>query len=176
MLKGENIILVPPRREFIDIYLKWMTDPEITQYLMIFRPITREIEEEWFNSLKNNPNSFLFSIIFPKENLEILIGNCSIDVDWKNRVGNCGIVIGEKEYQGRGYGTEAMKLLVSYGFNTLNLNRIELETYSFNTRAFKSYLRVGYKEEGRRRQAIYVDGEYYDSIFFGILKEEWKKS
>jgi RimJ/RimL family protein N-acetyltransferase len=176
MLEGDRVRLVPPRREYIEQFQKWMTDPEITQYLRMFRPITRDMEEDWYNTLKKRENDFIFSIvILDDENDEILIGNCEIKVDWKNRVGSCGIVIGEKDYHSKGYGTEAMKLLVDYGFNTLNLNRIELSTFNFNLRALKSYKNVGFKEEGARRQTIYVNGEYHDVIILGILKNEWQK-
>lgn len=176
MLKGDRVKLVPPRKEYITQYQKWMTDPEITQYLRIFRPITREMEEAWYNAINKRENDFLFSImIFSDENDDILIGNCDINVDWKNRVGSCGIVIGEKEYHGKGYGTEAMKLLVDYGFNTLNLNRIELEAHSLNFRALKSYEKVGFKKEGTRRYAIYINGEYKDSIIMSIIRDEWQK-
>lgn len=124
MSKGNKVKLGPVKREFIDYYLKWMNDPELTQYLMMYRPLTREMEEDWLNSLKNREDLFIFAILlFNQDENEKLLGNCSIDVDWKNRVGTCGIMIGEKMYQGKGYGTEAMKLLVNYGFNTLNLNR-----------------------------------------------------
>ncbi|MHA2006837.1 MAG: GNAT family N-acetyltransferase [Promethearchaeota archaeon] len=169
-------MLVPPKKEYIEQYQKWMTDPEITRYLSIFRPITREMEEDWYNQLQKRANDFLFSILRTDNGLnDELIGNCDITVDWKNRVGTCGIVIGEKKYHGKGYGTEAMGLLVKYGFSTLNLNRIELQAHSFNERALKSYEKVGFKKEGTRRDAIYINGEYYDSIMLGILKEEWQK-
>jgi len=176
MLKGNNIKLGPVKREYLDYYIKWMNDPELTQYLLMYRPLTREMEEDWFNNLKNREDFFIFAILlFNQDEIEKLLGNCSINVDWKNRVGTSGIMIGEKTYQGKGYGSEAMELLVNYGFNTLNLNRIQLETFSFNIRALKSYQKVGFKEEGIRRQAIYVNGEYHDAIMLGILKNEWQK-
>jgi RimJ/RimL family protein N-acetyltransferase len=153
-----------------------MNDPEITQYLSVFRSITKEMEEDWYNSMIKSENIILFSIVvFDDKNNETLIGNCDINVDWKNRAGSCGIVIGEKEYHGSGYGTEAMKLLVEYGFTTLNLNRIDLEAHSFNSRALKSYAKVGFKKEGTRRHAVFINGEYHDSIMLSILKEEWQR-
>ncbi|MHA2036691.1 MAG: GNAT family N-acetyltransferase [Promethearchaeota archaeon] len=177
MLKGDKIRLVPPKKEYIKQFQKWMNDPEIIQYLTIFRPITREMEEDWYNDMQKRENNILFSIItLDEKNNEILIGNCDISVDWKNRIGNCGIVIGEKNYHGKGYGTEAMKLLVNYGFETLNLNRIELEVHSFNSRALKSYIKVGFKEEVTRRQAVYINGIYHDSIVLSILKDEWERN
>jgi RimJ/RimL family protein N-acetyltransferase len=176
MLKGSYVILKPPERQYIDNFLKWMNDKEITQYLKIFRPLTREMEEEWFESLKKHENFFLFSIFIPTEtDKDRIIGNCSIDVDWKNRVGTCGIVIGEKDCLGKGFGTESMKLLIEYGFNTLNLNRIELDTYEFNVRAFKSYKKAGFIEEGRKRKAVYVNGKYHDRIILSILRHEWQE-
>ena len=68
-----------------------------------------------------------------------------------------------------------MELLVYYGFNTLNLNRIELSVYHFNSRAFKTYQKVGFVEEGRKRQARYHNGKYQDEIFMVILREDWEQ-
>jgi RimJ/RimL family protein N-acetyltransferase len=72
-------------------------------------------------------------------------------------------------------GTEAMEMLVEYSFNTLNMNRIELTVYEFNTRAYKSYQNLGFVEEGRKRQARYHNGKYYDEIIMAILREDWEK-
>ena len=177
MLKGKRIKLAPIKREDIDYFLKWFNDPEITQYLLMYRPMTRMEEEDWIENLKKREDDIHFSIVIPSENgSEKLIGNCGLHkIDWKNRVGNAGIAIGEKEYLNKGFGTEAMELLVEYGFTTLNLNRIQLEVYKFNVRALNSYKKVGFKEEGARRKAIYVNGEYHDSVIMGILKDEWEK-
>ncbi len=82
-------------------------------------------------------------------------------------------MIGEKEFLGKGFGTEALNLLIINSFNTLNLNRVELEVHDFNTRAYKSYLKLGFQEVGRRRKADYINGKYSDSIIMGLLKEEW---
>ncbi|MFW9971053.1 MAG: GNAT family N-acetyltransferase [Candidatus Odinarchaeota archaeon] len=134
-------------------------------------------EEEWMENLKNHEDSIHFSILISHEDaIEKLIGNCGLHkIDWKNRVAEAGILIGEKEYQNKGYGTEAMELLVEYGFNTVNLNRIELYTYEYNIRALKSYKKVGFIEEGRKRQFMWSNGKYYDAILMGILAEEWKE-
>ncbi|MFX1322441.1 MAG: GNAT family N-acetyltransferase [Promethearchaeota archaeon] len=178
MLKGKKVILAPPKREYIDSYLKWINDPEITQYLLIFKPITKEMEEEWFESLKDRENDVLFSILIPLNGgSEKLIGNCGIHkIDWKNRVGECGIMIGDKSEQGKGCGTEAMELLITYGFNTLNLNRLQLSVYDFNIPAIKLYKKLGFIEEGRKRKAYFINGEYHDIIIMGLLNDEWKKN
>ncbi len=177
MLKGDRIKLGPVKREYVESYLKWLNDPEITQYLTFFRPLTRMMEEDWIENLKNQNDTIVFGIIITDENdAEKLIGNCGLHaIDWKNRVGEVGIIIGEKEYQGKGYGTEAMELLLEYGFKTVNLNRIQLRVYEFNSRAINSYNKIGFVEEGRMRQAMFVNGEYHDTIFMSILQEEWLK-
>ncbi|MFX0038400.1 MAG: GNAT family N-acetyltransferase [Promethearchaeota archaeon] len=177
MLKGKRVKLGPIKREYLESFLKWFNDPEIIQYLVPFRPMTRMAEEEWIENLKNREDNIHFSILIPQEDAsDILIGNCGLHkIDWKNRVAEAGIAIGEKEYQNKGYGTEAMELLVDYGFNTVNLNRIELFTYVFNERALKLYKKIGFIEEGRKRQFFWSKGQYHDSIMMGILAEEWNK-
>jgi len=172
MIIGKLVELVPVKREYIDKYLEWLNDSEIQEFLLIYRPLTRDEEEQWFSNLKNRENHILFSILNREGNQ--LIGNCGITINWKDKSGVLGILIGEKDFQNKGYGTEAMKLLVNYSFNTLNLHRVELETFSFNHRAIKSYKKVGFIEEGRKRQAIFANGKYHDRIIMGILRKEWK--
>ncbi|MFX1344616.1 MAG: GNAT family N-acetyltransferase [Promethearchaeota archaeon] len=175
MLKGDRVILGPVKREYIDSYLKWLNDPEITQFLTIFLPLTRMMEEDWIENLKNRNDTIAFAIlILDEKNVEKLIGNCGLHaIDWKNRVSEIGIMIGEKEYQSKGYGTEAMQILLDYGFNTVNLNRIQLRVYEFNSRAINSYKKIGFIEEGRMRKAVFINGKYHDIIIMSILHEEW---
>ncbi len=177
MLRGPRIKLVPIKREYIESFLKWVNDPEITQYLIMYRPITRMAEEDWIESLREDNESIHFSIVIFHENkLEKLIGNCGLNnINWKDRIAEAGIVIGEKEYHNKGYGTEALNILLEYGFNTVNLNRIELLVYEYNTRAIKSYKKVGFVEEGRKRQFIWNDGKYYDALIMSILAKEWEE-
>jgi len=177
MLRGKRISITPIKREYIESFIKWLNDPEITQYLTIYLPLTLMEEEEWLENLKNRQNTIHFSIVISKENNSgKLIGNCGIhNIDWKNRFGEAGIMIGEKEFHNQGYGTEAMELLLEYAFNTVNLNRIELNVYDYNTRAIKLYKKLGFTEEGRRRQFMWNKGSYHDAILMGMLTEEWRE-
>jgi RimJ/RimL family protein N-acetyltransferase len=168
-----NVKLGPIKKEYLPTYVKFFNDPEITQYLLMYRPMNLEQEEEWYKAAIKKENVIYFAILI--DDPEKMIGSCSINIDWRNRVGNVGITIGEKKYWGKGLGTEAMIKLCEYGFNTLNLQRIELETYEFNERAFKSYIKVGFIEEGRRRKAIFANGKYWDSITMSLLADEWNK-
>jgi RimJ/RimL family protein N-acetyltransferase len=75
--------------------------------------------------------------------------------------------------RGKGYGSEALKLLLQFAFLELNLHRIGLDVISYNEPAIRSYIRSGFSEEGRVREAIYREGKRYDRIYMGLLKQEW---
>ena len=82
------------------------------------------------------------------------------------------IFIGDKDYRSKGYGTEAIRLVLEYGFKYLNLKNINLDVFAFNERAIKCYEKCGFKEYGRRRKCKFVNGVYYDVISMDILDEE----
>jgi RimJ/RimL family protein N-acetyltransferase len=103
------------------------------------------------------------------------IGNCGLhDINPKDHKAIFGIVVGEKDYWSKAYGTEAARLMINYGFQQLNLHRISSSAFGFNERSIKFHKKVGFREEGRLRQAIFKNGEYHDLVLFGILREEWR--
>lgn len=127
--------------------------------------------KEWME--KHYDEFFGFSIHTLED--DRLIGNLDLSgVDWVAR--NCwvGIGIGEQEYWGKGYGTEAMNLALRFAFDYLNLQRVTLDVFEYNQRAYLSYCKCGFKEEGRMRQWMQRGGERHDLIFMGILREEWE--
>ena len=85
-----------------------------------------------------------------------------------------GIVIGEKEYWSKGYGTDTVRALLRFAFEQMNLNRVELGTFDFNERAQACYRKCGFVEEGRRREDRFIDGRYHDLVIMGILRREWE--
>ena len=103
------------------------------------------------------------------------LGYCSL-MHLQNRYGNLelGILIGDREYWGRGYGREAVKLLLEYGFRYLGARRIDLTTHARNERAIRCYLACGFVEEGRPRKVVWIEGEYVDLVNMSILFEEWQ--
>ena len=116
--------------------------------------------------------NYQFAIV--KQENDELIGNCSLhDLDLINGRATVGIFIGDKENRGKGYGSETLELLLSYGFNHLNLNNIMLTVYSFNEPAIACYKKVGFKEIGRRREAYFKNNERYDEIFMDIIRSEF---
>ncbi|MHA1355432.1 MAG: GNAT family N-acetyltransferase, partial [Candidatus Heimdallarchaeota archaeon] len=86
-----------------------------------------------------------------------------------------GIAIHAEKNWGKGYGTDTMRVLLKFGFDYLNMNRIELRVFEFNERGIKTYEKVGFTQVGRKRQGHYKNGSYYDVILMDILKEEWVK-
>ncbi len=104
-----------------------------------------------------------------------MIGNVDLSgVNWVARDCWVGIGIGAREDWGKGYGTDAMNLILQFAFENLNLNRVSLTVFEYNERAVNSYRRVGFAEEGRLRQWMQRGGERYDLIFMGVLREEWE--
>jgi len=174
-LVGEKIYLSPMNLEDAEIFTKWLNDFNVSDYTGRSSGLmTVNAEKEWLNNALNSGES-LFSII--KLENDKLIGNTGLmKIDNIRRTATLGIMIGESENMNKGYGTEALKLLLDYGFNYLNLNNIMLEVFEFNKRAIRAYQKAGFKEIGRRRKAYFLNGKYYDEIYMDILAEEFTES
>jgi RimJ/RimL family protein N-acetyltransferase len=177
MLKGKNVLLRPIKRSDISYFLKWFNDPEVVQYLEMYLPMTEMSEEKFIEELgTTRAKSDVILVIEVIEGTSTKpIGNCGLhEIDSKDRKALFGIVIGEKDYWSKGYGREAARLMINYGFQQLNLHRISSGAFAFNERSMKLQKEVGFREEGRLRQAFFKNGQYHDLIQFGLLREEWK--
>jgi RimJ/RimL family protein N-acetyltransferase len=170
-LVGERIYLSPISLDDIEQYTKWMNDPEITDNLgQSHVTFHREKERK---SLEDMMWGHAFAIIEKAEHR--LLGNCDFfEVKQLSRRGMCGIFIGEEADRGKGYGAEAMKLLLQYGFDTLNLHNIALTVFGYNERAIACYKKAGFREVGRRREAYFVKGRYHDEVLMDILEDEYR--
>lgn len=177
MLKGEKVLLRPVRRADISLFLKWFNDPEVTQYLKLYLPMTEMAEEKWIEELATvrARSDIIFVIEAITDDSNKPIGNCGFNlINHKDQTAEFGITIGEKEYWNKGYGTDATRLVVDYGFRQLNLNRISSAAFAFNERSIRLHKKVGFQEEGRRRRAIFKNGRFWDMVLFGLLKEGWE--
>lgn len=171
-IEGKKIYLSPMCTDDAIKYAKWMNDFDVTDKInSSCNVISVESEREWLEK-NSRIGNYQFAIV--KQEKDELIGNCSLhDLDFINGRATAGIFIGDKENRGKGYGTEALKLLISYGFNHLNLYNIMLTVYSFNSPAIACYKKVGFKEIGKRREAYFKNNERYDEIFMDILRSEF---
>ena len=177
MLKGKDVLLRPFKRSDISFFLKWFNDPEVVQYLDMHLPMTEMFEEKFIEELgTTRARSDVLFVIEAKEGASTKpIGNCGLHgIDSKDRNALFGIIIGEKDYWSKGYGVEAARLLINYGFEQLNLHRISSAAVAFNERSLKLHKKLGFREEGCLRQAMFKNGQYHDRLEFGILREEWK--
>lgn len=172
-LLGERVYLSPVNTDDVEKYTKWMNDFEVTDYIgRSSALLTLPAEQAFINSMVESRN-YLFSIV--KNEDDMLIGNISLlDVNHINRSATIGILIGEAEERNKGYGTEAINLLLDFAFNYLNMNSINLTVLAINERAKRCYEKVGFKEVGRQRKNKFVNGKYYDTIHMDILNEEFK--
>lgn len=172
-LKGKKVILRPLSKADVPTLLRWINDPEVNQYLSAYLPVMEQREEKWLESLAKEDNNT--HIIFGIETHEgFFIGTMGIHhVDWHNRIAITGALIGEKEYWGQGYGTDAKMVLLEYAFNTLNLRKIYSSVIAYNERSLRYSLHCGYRIEGRRRKHWFRRGRYWDDIILGVFKREW---
>jgi len=178
MLEGNKVRLRPVRRSDISLYLRWYNDLNVTQYLTRHLPMTEMAEEKWIEELATTraKTDVVFVIEAINSDSSEPIGNCGLHrIDPKDQTAVFGIVIGEKDYWGKAYGTEATPLILDYGFKQLNLHRISSSALEFNERSIKLHKRIGFKEEGRFRKARFKNGQFCDEIVFGLLREEWKE-
>lgn len=174
-LIGDRIYLSPKgvSDEEITRFTEWMNDFQVTDYTGRSSQImTWQNEKEYLeNAIKNNDNKS-FNII--ELNSEKLIGTVGLEqLNYIARSAVLGIFIGDGNFRSNGYGTEAIKLLLEYGFKYLNLHSIRLDLLSINERAHKCYLKCGFKDTGCSREAIFINGKYYDKLHMDILENEF---
>lgn len=172
-LIGERVYLRPLDEEDLERCMRWINDPEVLCTLGRHFPMSRTLEREWLTGQYKSEKALSLAIVVKDGDRHI--GNCGFnDIDYVNRKAVFGILIGEKDQWGKGYGPEAARLIVDYGFNQLNLHRISLTVYSNNPRAIRSYEKVGFVHEGTLRESYFRDGHYHDTLIMTILKSEWK--
>lgn len=172
-IKGQRIYLSPLNVEDAELYVQWLSDKDISEntgrYNQVF---TIHNERQW---IEKNSGDYNFGIVVRENNK--LIGNVGLmDVNLIFRTATLGIFIGDKDEQNKGYGRETIKLILDYGFNTLNLNNIMLEVFSFNEKAIKTYKKIGFKTFGVRKESVYRDGQVYDTIYMEILKDQFNET
>lgn len=176
-LIGERIVLREYRMDDLPHIRKWVNDPEVVGTLsdIFLYPQTANDTEGFLRMMVDGTAESKGFVISEKGTLAY-IGQIDLHrIDWKNRNAVLGIVIGRKDLHNRGIGCEAIRLLQTFAFRSMNLHRLELEVYEFNKRAIRCYQKAGFREEGRLRRKLYRDGRYWDVLLMGILRDEYEQ-
>ena len=167
-LEGERLYLrgVTPE-DVTDAYVRWMNDPEVTRYLESrFFPHSKEGIRSFVESLQGDRDNAFFAIVLKEGDRHI--GNIKLGpINWLHRLGEIGLMIGEKDTWGKGYAAEAIRLISDYAFRHLNLHKVTAGCYGSNQGSARAFERAGFKVEGLRPQHFFCEGEYVDFILLG---------
>ena len=174
LIRGERVFLRPAERDDLPRFVRWLNDADNAQYLSIRSPMSLPMEEKWFETMlaAQGKSDYHFVICLVED--ETPIGTIGLHgISWDNGDAAVGIAIGEKAFQGRGLGTDAMNAIVDFAFGELRFERVELDVYAFNARAERSYQKAGFTREGTMREAHLHHGQHVDVHRMSILRDEW---
>ncbi len=172
---GRLVTLRRHRPENLPHVIRWYRDPELarlTRYQT--RPMAVEEIESFFRNRLLSSEALAYAI--HERGSERLIGVTTFSaLDPDNGSALFHITIGEADVWGQGYGTEAVELMLGHAFERLGLHRIGLSVFAFNHRAIRAYEKAGFRVEGRLREAVWRDGQWWDEVQMGILEREWRE-
>lgn len=174
LLTGDNVRLVAVEPDDIPAITRWYADAHFAR-LFDAAPAMPKTEKEVADSITENQKSstaYVFGIRLAAHNE--LIGILELDgILWTMGTAWLAIGIGDRAQRRRGYGTEALKLALQFAFEELNLRRVQLSVFSYNEPAIRLYKKLGFTQEGAFREFLHRDGQFYDMLYYGILRREW---
>jgi len=174
---GKKVRLRAIEREDLPRYVEWFADPAVSENLESQMPLSLVHEERWFEETLKLPveqQPLAIDAKTGRGKWEHIGGAGFHCIDKRNRLAECGIMIGNRKYWDRGYGTDALLTLLRFGFESLNFNRIQLCVIAFNDRAIHVYEKIGFIREGTWREVHFYQGKYWDMHFYSILRREWE--
>ena len=175
LLQGNTILLRPIRVEDAGALFASLDDKEVDRLTGTQQTFTLEQIQNFYATVGEADDRADYAII-PKTDSTQTVGEVVLnEIDWTNRSSSFRIALFGQQFFGKGYGTEATELIIQYGFENLDLHRIELEVYDFNPRAARVYEKVGFRREGVKRDTLLWDGVYHNAIVMSILKPEYEK-
>ncbi len=176
MFQGNRVTLRAPELSDIPDTVRYFNDLEVRRNLNHLAPVAVETQKEWIQritKLRREGSQFTFVIELLKPCK--FLGMCALtQISSINRSASLGIAISNKAYWNQGLGTEAMEILLQFGFETLNLHRIHLTVYEYNHIAKRLYDKLGFMETGRIRHSILRFGNFYDMYTMDLLEDEYR--
>ena len=174
VLEGSRVVLRRHVAENLAAFRRWYSDPEIARLARYQEAPMRPEEIERFFAARVVGDGALAMAIHERPT-DRLVGTCAFSqLDGDNGSALYHITIGEKDAWGRGYGTEATRLMLDHAFGALGLHRIALFVFEFNERAIRTYQRCGFVIEGRARESIFRDGRWWDELAMSVLESDWR--
>lgn len=172
-IEGESVALGPVRRDLLPLYQKWDNDIEVHLSLGDVTPTSREATEGGYERMSRRESSSATFTIYVRDGWRP-IGTANLHaISYRHLSAGFGIAIGEKDFWGKGYGTETTRLMLDYGLTMLGLHRVELSVYASNERGIRAYSRAGFRECGRSREAYRLGGRAYDIVHMDCLDSEF---
>jgi RimJ/RimL family protein N-acetyltransferase len=174
MLRSKDVVLAPLTPADSDALFGWINERREVLHNAPYRPVGRAAHDAWFGAVQQRPDTAIFAIRLVESNR--LIGTCQlVDIHPVHRSAELRIRIGETDLRGRGYGTQALELLLAFAFRDLNLHRVWLHVFAGNERAGQVYRKLGFRDEGLLREAAFLDGRYEAIRVMGLLEEEYAR-
>ena len=173
-IEGKRIRLcvLDPQAD-LSAYERWVNDPETTEYMGIGRYPLSKVKLAEHIKKYNTSQDFLLGIFLKVDGSHI--GNITLHyIDMQNKSAEIGILIGEKDYRGHGYGREAVSVLVAHAFNRLGLHKLTTGMVEGNVASQQMFEKEGFVQEGRLRESFYLDGRYHDCLRYSLIDKEWK--
>ena len=172
LIRGERLYLRSIERDDLQRCHAWMNDEDLRGTLAQRYPMSLAREADWVERATRGQDTSELSLAICLVQADRHIGNCGfVQIDRDNATATLGIVIGEMDCRGQGFGEEAVRTLCRFGFEEMGLHKIRLDVYADNP-AVKTYERVGFRKEGLLRQEAFRKGRHIDVIRMGLLREE----
>lgn len=169
---GERLYLSPINTDEVDTYLKWMNEDKTlaVNFGQYSRMVSLKSDLNWLYEPPQNMHRFAIVLL----DNDMLIGSISLhNIDHLNRNAYIGIFIGGEAQRNKGYGAEAIRLVLNYGFKTMNLHSINLTVHADNFAGMSCYKKVGFREVGRLPEVLFIDGKYVNKVYMSILEHEF---
>jgi RimJ/RimL family protein N-acetyltransferase len=171
--KGKKVTLRAIEEEDLSLLHRWSNDPDIWYQLGGWHfPSSRDLITDWFLKLKSDPLDQRFAVEAPEIGL---IGTANlVEIDWKNNHAFHGMMLGDKDIRGKGYGIDTIMAVMRYAFEELHLVRLDGSMIEYNEISLNIYLKkCGWKEEGRQRNWYFRRNRYWDKILVGVTREDY---
>jgi diamine N-acetyltransferase len=172
MLRSKNIMLAPLTSADSESLWEWINDREQVLFNSAYKPVGEVQQKEWFETIQKRPDVVFFAVRLIET--DRLIGTCQLhSINSVHRSAELQIRLGDPADRGKGYGTEAVNLLLQFAFADMNLHRVYLHVFASNEKAIAVYQKAGFVREGTLRKAAHINGEYTDVAVMGILRDEY---